>query len=190
MEIQDNIAAHAHRMVYFSLVCPDVVSREIRGFQQWLFLRHGARAAMKSPAHITLVAPFWWPAERLDALSAHAAAFHFAPPKVSLRLDGFGHFGKRVLFVRVEAPPELQALQEAFNSHMRLMAGSTLKQDDRPFHPHVTIATRDMTPAAFRDAWEHFSRIEYGAAMDLDAISMMLQRPGAWDIHHSFRWGT
>jgi 2'-5' RNA ligase len=192
MDNKEPIAApaEAHRMVYFSLVCPESVGRDIRGFQQWLFLRHGARAAMKSPAHITLIPPFWWPTANLDALSAHAAAFRFAPPTLKVRLEGFGHFGKRVLFVRIEDQPELQALQEAFNGHMQLLAGGNMKADDRPFHPHVTIATRDMTPAAFREAWEHFSRMDYRAAMDLDTISLMLHSSGAWNIGHSFDWSA
>jgi 2'-5' RNA ligase len=192
MDSQEAIAspAQAHRMVYFSLVCPETVGREIRGFQQWVFQRHGARAAMKSPAHITVVPPFWWPLEGLYSLSDHAAAFRFSPQNIRIRLEGFSHFGKRVLFVRVEAAPELQGLQEAFSGHMRMLAGGAMKPDNRPFHPHVTIATRDMTPAAFREAWEHFSRIDYSADMELDAISMMLHSPGAWEVHQSFRWGA
>lgn len=192
MDIKEGLTpqSQSHRMVYFSLVCPETVGHSIRGLQQWAFRRHGAMAAMKSPPHITLVPPFWWPADALDTLSAHAAGFRFTPESVSVRLEGFGHFGKRVLYVHVEPSQELQALQEAFGIHMRLHAGKAMTPDDRPFHPHVTIATRDLSPAAFREAWDHFSRIDFRADADLNAISMMLHNPGAWNIHRTFVWSA
>ena len=48
-----------YHMYYVALVCPNEIDEVINRFKVWMKDRFGCKAAMKSPAHITLVAPFW-----------------------------------------------------------------------------------------------------------------------------------
>ena len=60
-------------------------------------------------------------------------------------LHGFGSFPPRVIFVHVDASPELMALQKSVRRHCRTHLG-LLHSDyqDLPFHPHITVGFRDL----------------------------------------------
>ena len=113
------------------------------------------RRAFKAPrtvAHITVIAPFSWErsANELHELLKEAvkpiAPFH-------IRGTGLGSFGTRVLFVKVTPSDELLGLHTALSTNLR-EAG--VKVDRRPYHPHITLATRlsqGSLPAA-RRSWK------------------------------------
>jgi 2'-5' RNA ligase len=60
--------------------------------------------------------------------------------------------------------------------------GDSIKKDDRPFHPHITIANRDMKPARFEKAWEHFSNKEFTESFDTNSIFLLKLNDGKWNV--------
>ena len=54
--------------------------------------------------------------------------------------------GKRVLHVQVKENRLLSELKSKTEKHFMEKIGDAIKKDDRPFHPHITIANRDMKP--------------------------------------------
>ncbi len=55
-------------------------------------------------------------------------------------------------------------------------------KEDRPFHPHLTIATRDLRKKAFYEAWEHFKKKEYAAEWITEGISLLRHNKKNWDV--------
>jgi len=47
-------------MYYVAIVCPDNLNNKIKGFKLWMQEKFGCTVALKSPAHITLIPPFWF----------------------------------------------------------------------------------------------------------------------------------
>lgn len=74
----------------------------------------------------------------LQSAVAHIPAFH-------IRGSGLGSFGTRVLFVNVDLSDSLQELHKALAESLG-QAGVSV--DRRPYHPHITLATR-LTPGQF-----------------------------------------
>lgn len=183
-----NIQASTHEMFYFALVCPPEVEETILPLKIWVRDHHGSRVALKSPSHITLVPPFWWLLEKRGTMAEHAQAFRFDIPGLNIRLKGFGHFGKRVVYLRVEENRALAALRADFFRHMKPVLGSLLKEDSHAFTPHVTIATRDLTPAAFADTWARFEHRSFEASMILKQISLLRLKDARWEIDRQFPW--
>ena len=59
---------NAHCMYYLAIVCPDELNKKILSFKLWMQEKFDCKVALKSPAHITLIPPFWFAAEEEDIL--------------------------------------------------------------------------------------------------------------------------
>lgn len=178
-----------HSMYYISLVCPDPPAGTIRAYQGWMYDHFGCRAAMKSPPHITLVPPFWLPEEKEASLNQVLSDFEFDRPAIEIHWNGFNHFGKRVLYVQVDDTPDLHLLYSALSHHLALNAENEIAAQPPTFHPHITIATRDMPPAAFQSAWEYFSGKSFKGNFEISGISLMKLEPAHWITKGFFPFG-
>src|SRR6185436_16676574 len=94
----------------------------------------------------------------------------------------FSHFKPRVIFIDVLQNERLENLQNALFSHLLSDNTYPLKKDERPFHPHVTIATRDLHKKSFYEAWEHFKEKKYEAEWVTEGISLLRHNKKNWDV--------
>ncbi len=175
-----------HSMYYISLVCPDPPAGTIRAYQGWMYDHFGCRAAMKSPPHITLVPPFWLPEEKEASLNQVLSGFSPDQDAIEIACNGFNHFGKRVLYVQVEKNRCLHRLESLLFRRLAIAFESVASQKRESFHPHITLATRDIPPAAFQNAWEYFSKKAFSVKFEAAAISLMKLGQGKWHITDAF----
>lgn len=175
-------------MYYLALVCPPETDRVIRGYKQWLQERYGCRVGLKSPAHITLVPPFWFPAEQEGELIRSLEGFQAELPPLSLNLEGIGRFGKRVLFIAVKENPLLARLRQSLLEWMHQQWPDVVKTDERPFHPHVTLASRDLPPAHVDEAYQHFSQKGFAETVTADRISLLRLAGFHWEVQFRHAW--
>ena len=96
--------------------------------------------------------------EREKALVDTLQLFSSDIDTLKIHLNGFSHFGKRVLFVKVNENPALEEVKKQVENHFSKVFNDVFKKGDRTFHPHVTIANRDIKPSDFLTAWEYFSK--------------------------------
>ena len=61
-------------------------------------------------------------------------------------------------------------------------AGFPIKKEQRAFHPHITIANRDLQKKDFKPAWEMFSSKTYHADFVADAITILQHDGVQWNI--------
>lgn len=169
-------------MYYVAVVCPPEIDEKVLQYKHWMRERFGCKAALKSPAHLTLIAPFWLEVELERTLKETTQQFQSALLPFDIRLNNFDHFSNRVLFVHTEANESLARLQFETTKHFQLQFPAAVKTDNRPFHPHVTIANRDMSPSAFLKAWERFSKEDYTASFIADGISLLKLQEGKWEV--------
>lgn len=169
-------------MYYVAVVCPPEIDEKVLQYKHCMRERFGCKAALKSPAHLTLIAPFWLEEDLEQPLKETTQQFQSAISPFEIRLNNFDHFSNRVLFVHTEANESLAQLQFETTKHFQQQFPADVKTDNRPFHPHVTIANRDMSPSAFLKAWEHFSKEDYSASFIADKISLFKLSTGKWDV--------
>src|SRR5690606_13757600 len=105
--------------------------------------------SLKLPPHITLLRPFKMKEERemqlLQALEVFAATrnpFH-------VWLSGYDNFDSRVLFVKVVEKEKLIDLHRDLSKNLSAIPEIS---EDPDFHPHITLATRDLHEAVFPEA--------------------------------------
>jgi 2'-5' RNA ligase len=153
--------------------------------QEYIATHFESQAALRSPPHMTLVAPFYADdigvqrvAEALEQVKhGHPLNFH---------LKGFDHFGRRVVFVHVRPDAELSTL--ASNLVRSLIdAGLDVKEETREYHPHVTVAFKDLTPRMYTHVWDYVQSQDIDEGFEVDRVTLLRLREGRWTIDKEFK---
>ena len=177
-----------HSMFYIAIVCPPHIEAEVSRMKLWMKQEFGCVAASRSPAHITIVPPFWLTNERMQELKEVFSGFSSVIEEQEILLSGFGHFDKKVLFIDVKENMFLTELQVDAQRYFKAYFGKEIKNDKRPFHPHVTIATRDIKPSAFIRAWEYFTKRGFEDSFRTAEICLLISDQGKWKVHSVKDW--
>jgi 2'-5' RNA ligase len=170
-----------HSMFYLAIICPSRVNDKVLRFKNWMKEQFGCTVALRSPAHLTLIPPFWLEKSRESLLIEKMRSFVISK-EIFIELNGFSHFGKKVLFIHVQEDPLLEELRSQVEEHFRVDFSDVIKKEDRLFHPHVTIANRDMMPQHFFKAWEYFSEMEFREQFLVEEVSILKLTEGRWTI--------
>ncbi|MEJ8818982.1 2'-5' RNA ligase family protein [Lacibacter sp. H407] len=171
-----------HSMYFLAVLCPASIDEKVQAYKLWMRDRFGCTVALKSAAHITLIPPFWMETNSEELLFETLTQFQTTIPAFQIQLKGFSHFSNRVLFVAVNENHQLGSLRKAVEDHFIQPFHGIIKPDDRAFHPHVTIANRDIKPGDFIKAWDHFKRLSFDEDFEATAVSLLKLSPGKWNV--------
>ncbi len=169
-------------MYFIALVAPAAIDQQVLKWKNHFKEHYQCTVALKSPAHITLIPPFWMKEESEDELKSSIKEFSKTQRKLQVNLKNFAAFKPRVIYVDVIQTPELNNLHNGLNNFILNKNLFVVKKDDRPFHPHVTLATRDLYKKAFYEAWQEFSSKEYEATWIVNGISLLRHNKKNWDV--------
>jgi 2'-5' RNA ligase len=169
-------------MYFVALLCPDDINQQVVKWKLWMKENHGCEVALRSPAHITLVPPFWLKPELEDQLRNSLSQFSINQEGFPVQLCNFSQFKPRVIFVDVVLNKQLIDLQNTLFDYLLSENRYPLKNAERSFHPHVTIATRDLYKKSFYDAWGHFKEIKYQAEWTVNNLSLLRHNKKNWDV--------
>lgn len=61
----------------------------------------------------------------------------------------------------------------------------TIKIDIRPFHPHITIATRDLHKKDFHEAWHLFETKKFKVEWEAKGLSVLRYNRTIWEVIHT-----
>lgn len=169
-------------MYYLALVAPEEINRQVLQWKNWMRDQHKCVAALKSPAHITLIPPFWMSSDlekklfnQLDSFAQKQQSFH-------IELLNFSSFKPKVIFVAVVPNKVLNSLKIVIENYFVKTELFPIRKDERSFHPHITIATRDLYKKSFNEAWNFFEKKEFDAGWKADNISILRHNKKNWDV--------
>lgn len=167
--------------IYFVALLPDkAIQEEVTHLKEMAAGRFGSRHALKSPPHITLIPPFKRSESILPSLreALAEAASRLAP--FTIRLQNFGHFGQRVIYVKVSVDETLTYCQRATASVFEKKLG--IRPEPRPFHPHMTVAFRDLSQQIYPEAWAYFSALSYERSFTATALTLLRHTGRRWEL--------
>jgi 2'-5' RNA ligase len=170
------------KMYFIAIVAPKEIADDVLNWKNLMKERFNCLVALRSPTHITLVPPFWMDELLEHKLKDSIAAFSQQQPSFEIYLENFGAFRPRVIFVDVVANRSLEALYAQLLQFLIAPNIFPVKKDDRPFHPHITIATRDLHKKTFQEAWEIFSGKEYKTSWRAESVSLLRHNQKNWDV--------
>ncbi len=167
--------------LFFMALLPDpIIQDEVTAFKQASLERFGSGHALKSPPHVTLIPPFRSERPDFSALQTFAQT----QPPFAVRLQNFDRFGNRVIFVNVVPEPALSACQARLAQFCYDHFG--IQPDSRPFHPHMTVAFRDLQRSVFTEAWAYFSTQAYERQFTADAVTLLKHTGQGWAVAQTF----
>ena len=172
------------RLYFLAILTPDSINLLVRQYKEWMREHFNSKAALKSPAHITLVPPFKLePALENDlkkTLDDFSSNIHSFP----LSLRNFSCFPPRVIFVQVAESKALSNVHEHLNRHLTEKKLFDTKAAYSNFTAHITVATRDLACEHFDRAWSHFRGLTFTADFTAEGIALLRNTPGRWDVIH------
>jgi len=175
--------------LFFIALLPDLeIQQEVTAFKQECARIFGARHALNAPPHVTLILPFRWPVSKLEGLNQVLLDFAYDQFAFWLELDGFGCFRPRVLFVDVVSNKSLTGLQAGLQAQLSTQLGMR-PRSGHGFHPHMTIAHRDLQESIFPEAWAHFSSRAYKRLFRAEGLALLRHEDNRWKVEGQFAFG-
>ncbi|HET9746407.1 MAG TPA: 2'-5' RNA ligase family protein [Chitinophagaceae bacterium] len=169
-------------MYFVALVAPAEINRDVLKWKNFFKEKYQCIVALKSPAHITLIPPFWMKEELEADLIRSIEEFSHSKKPFPVDLKDFGAFKPTVIYVGVVKNEVLNDLSSSFTEFILSQDKFPVKKEDRPFYPHVTLAARDLYKKAFYEAWEVFAVKKYEAAWFVNGISLLRHNKKNWDV--------
>ena len=172
-------------MYFIAILAPREINEKVTQWKKWMKEHFGCEAALRSPAHVTLIPPFWMEPSFEEPLITALNQFALNCRPFELEINDFSSFRPRVIFLEVIRSEELLSIKEALVRNLEESRSFPFPLEERPFHPHITIATRDLHKKVFQDAWEYFQNKKYQAAWTVNDISLLRHNKKNWDVLHT-----
>lgn len=175
--------------LYFIALLPDPELLErIQLIKEEVAEKHNSRHSLKLPAHITLQPPFKKEEEEEANIIKTLRELVKEQEKFDVKLRDFGSFPPRVIYI------DIVDIQPVVELHQRLIIFlkkyKIVDATDPKFHPHVTVATRDLTVKDFKVAWPEFKTRKFTADWKVEKIYLFKHNGKVWKIWEDFQFGN
>ena len=176
------------RKQYFvGLIPPSPAYEETLALKEHFKVKYQSKAALNSPPHITLHMPFLWNEEKEKKLTLKLQKFAEGYNPIKICLDNFASFPPRVIFVNAAESDALNELQKDLHRlFKRELDIFNANYQDKPFHPHLTIAFRDLKKPQYHAAWQEFSNRQFKTEFMADKIALLKHNGKNWDVLKEF----
>lgn len=174
-------------LYFIALVPNEEINKKVKGMKEEMAEKFEASHALKLPAHITLQPPFKLNEKEEDLLlkELNRVSGNFSP--FELELSGFGSFSSRVIFVKIKDPQPVQNIYNELQKELRMfLPGESPVTGD--FHPHITIATKDLDQAIYPNAWKEFRQREFSAKFPVNKLFLFRHEGKGWRIIKEFNF--
>ncbi len=171
---------------FIAIVPPEPVLQSITELKESICKNYGTKGALRSPAHVTLHMPFSWEEEKEERLFSALQTFRYSN-SIAIELNGFNCFEPRVVFVNVKHNNELMALQTQLVKCCKQQLHLFNQAEDlRGFHPHITVAFRDLKKPLFYKLWKDYQHKPFEATFNCNSFFLMKQVGEKWEAYKEF----
>lgn len=168
-------------MYFIAVVLPQAIDEKILRYKQQMRENYGCKVGLKSPAHVTIIPPYWMEEEKEATLVQDIVSFAGSYPPFTLTTANFSAFVPRTIFVAVEENEMLIRLKKKADAFFG-DKNYKMKMESRPFHPHITIATRDLSKKAFWEAWPRFEKESFLETVAITGLSLLKHNGQKWEV--------
>lgn len=175
------------KLYFLAIIPPSPVYDRIQELRHYVSKKYHSYHALKSPPHITILAPFNMAESKEGELNTLLNEYCSNYSGLDIKLNDFGSFSNKVLYVSV-VPNEVMS---TFQKNLELKAKKNpdifnYHYQERDFHPHMTLAFRDIDAASFHEAWSDFKNRTFEAAFFATSLSLLKHDGKEWQIKTTF----
>jgi 2'-5' RNA ligase len=175
---------------FMALVPPAEILERVTAIKEELQQKFGIKYALKSPAHVTLKMPFSYNEAKEDFLASRLGEFVKERAGFSVEVNSVGTFGNRVIFLDIVKSLPLESLQSDLRGFCRKELNLVEELSDRNYHPHMTVAFKDLKPAQFREVLEVIKSRSFSAQFEVNQLSLLKRTEGRWKVHRPIEFGA
>lgn len=171
---------------FIAIIPPEPIASQISDIKQHFLSEYGSKGALRSPAHLTLHMPFEWKEakeDKLIELLAQTTKWN----SFQIKLNGFGAFPPKTIFIKNEPCPELIEFQSSLANYTKRNMQLFNPTHNRGYHPHITVAFRDLKKEAFAQAWQEFENRAFKANFEVDSFWLLKHDGQVWKAFEEFR---
>lgn len=148
--------------------------------------RFGSYEALKPPVHLSLFGVFTVPAKAYE-LTDYLSEWISVQPQFSVQIKDFGFFDNKhrpEVYVDVKNNVWLNAFNKGLTRKMlqRFPYLTTASS----FHPHFTLAYKDLSQENFRKAKKYYHQCKFEASFDVKNIALFRHNYKMWEFKHEF----
>lgn len=166
--------------LYFVAIEPQAaLFQKIKGIQRDFSKRFQAEKAYRNFPHITIVPPFMHDEKNESEVVGHFLKATPLSSPFTVKLNGYGSFDHKkhpVIFIKPEAS---EALNEIYRVFARFM---DCFQFVRNFHPHVTVAYRDLSYENYDKAWKEYAALSFNENFEVSRIGLYKHYEQKWNL--------
>lgn len=169
-------------LYFIAIVLPQQLNDRILKYKLLMQERFGCTVGLKSPAHITLIPPCWLDENMEAALLNDTNELARLVLPFTIATHNFSVFKPRTIFIDLQPNDDLHNLKNTTDGFFAVKEKYKLKIDKRPFHPHITIATRDLHKKTFYEAWSLFENKTFNETWQAHNISLLRHSKRVWEV--------
>ena len=171
------------QLYFLAFIPPAPIYNEIQQYKEYVAEKFASKAALRSPPHITLHMPFEWREKNEDRLISTLIEFIPTCNALAITINNFGCFEPKVIYVHVDLTDELKLFQQTMAAFCRTQLNLfNANYQAYPYHPHITIAFRDLKRSAFESAWQEFKNKEYTNIFTVNQFSLLKHDGKKWNV--------
>ena len=170
-------------LYYIALLPDDKLSQMCLEYKQQAQNLFQAKAALRSPAHITLIPPFNADEPMINQIILILDHLATQQHELELQLNGWQHFGVRTIYLGFAANLTLSLLQAETKQQIGLL---TKLRPEAEFTPHISIVNRDLAEIDFNSAWGYFNQQIFPTFTKCTQLALLKHSPFGWQIHQCF----
>lgn len=176
------------QLYFLALIPPSPVFEEALSIKEYFKEKYHSKGALNSPPHITLHMPFEWKEKKEEKMIRALEEFCKDKTSFTVSMQNFSCFAPRVIYIDVKPNEDLIKLQAQLHRFCKTELNLFNAQyRDLPFHPHLTVAFRDLKKEQFTLAWQEFQQKTFSGEFDVDKITLLKHSGVYWqslkDLH-------
>jgi len=178
------------QMYFIAIVLPKDLNEKVLQYKNLMLEKYNCKVGLKSPAHITLIPPFWMEQEKEQQLMSDINSLSNQIHRFFVSTNNFSAFKPKTIFISPMANEQLNHLKQVADNFFKNNSVYNIKIDTRPFHPHITIATRDLYKKSFYEIWPWFAETKFQVEWTAEGISLLRHNKKNWDVIYTSQFKT
>ena len=171
---------------FLAIIPPEPVFSETETIKKEVSVKYNNKSSLRSPSHITLHMPFDWEEKKEPYLIDTCSQFKFNQT-IKIQLKNYGSFEPKVVFIDVAKNEILNALQKQFVQHIKQNLNIFNESDNlRAYHPHLTIAFRDLKKSYFYLMMEEYKTKTFEGEFIANEFCLLKHAGKRWDVFQKF----
>lgn len=173
------------KLFFIAIIPHKSLADEITAIKHDFAHRFDSRRALRIMPHITLAPPFKLFEGKRKGLIEWFGKLTFSVKPFDVSLNGFGAFDKAknpVIYINPEHSQSLIDLQRQLTGKLQDLLPREKAFTEPHFHPHMTVAYRDLKPEHFGRAWAEYQSKPFAAGFAVSAIHLLEHDGSKWNI--------